>query len=92
MALTFTERNKIHMDISGKQFRMFEVTHDGSTATAAATSFGLHHVDHAMAGPGTQVLTANSVRYCDLTTSYGATLAFTALSAGCTTNFWLIGY
>jgi len=66
MALTFTKRIAMNMDISGKLFRAYEVTHDGSAATANAN--------------------------CDLTTSYGAAIAFTALSAGCTTNFWLIGY
>jgi len=92
MALTFTKRVAINMDISGKLFRCYEVTHDGSTAEAAATSFGMHYVEHAMVGPGTQVLSATSTAYCDLTTSYGATLAFTALSSGATSNFWLIGY
>jgi hypothetical protein len=92
MALTFTKRSVINMDIAGKQFRMYEMTHDGSTATANATDFGLHYIEHAMAGPGTQVLTAASTAYCDLTTSYGSALAFTALSAGATTNLWLVGW
>jgi len=92
MALTFTKRIAMNMDISGKLFRAYEVTHDGSAATANATDFEMHSIDHCIATPGTQILSATSTAYCDLTTSYGAAIAFTALSAGCTTNFWLIGY
>jgi len=93
MALTFTDRmDGRKMDISGKQFRVYEVTHDGSAATANATDFGLRYIDFAIAGPGTQVLSAGSTAYCDLTTNYGAAIAFTALSAGATTNFMLIGW
>jgi len=36
MALTFTKRISINMDISGKLFRAYEVTHDGSETTANA--------------------------------------------------------
>ena len=92
MALTFTKRISINMDISGKLFRAYEVTHDGSAATANATDFEMHYIDHCIAAPGTSVLSATSTAYCDLTTSYGAAIAFTALSSGATTNFWLIGH
>ena len=92
MALTFTERFATKMDISGKLFRAYEVTHDGSTATANATDFQMHYIEHCIATPGTQVLSATSTAYCDLTTSYGAAIAFTALSSGATINLWLFGY
>jgi len=92
MALTFTKRISINMDISGKLFRAYEVTHDGSETTANATDFGMKYIDHYVAAPGTSVIGAASVAYCDLTTSYGASIAFTALSSGATTNFWLLGF
>lgn len=93
MALTFTDRmGGVHLGVSGKQLRVYEVTHDGSAATANATDFGLHYIDFAIAGPGTQVLSATSTAYCDLTTNYGAAIAFTALSSGATTNLLMIGW
>jgi len=92
MALTFTKRWASNMDISGNLFRMYEVTHDGSTAAANATDFEMHYIDHCIATPGTQVLSATSTAYCDLTTSYGAAIAFTALSSGATVNLWLLGH
>lgn len=92
MALTFTKRISRNMDQSGLLFRCYEVTHDGSTATANATDFEMHHIDFSIATPGTQVLSATSTAYCDLTTNYGAAIAFTALSSGATVNMALWGY
>lgn len=92
MALTFTKRIVPNLDISGKLFRAYEVTHDGSTATANASDFEMHYIDHCLATPGTQVLSATSTAYCDLTTSYGESIAFTALSSGATVNLWLLGH
>ena len=89
MALTFTQR--LYMPMGSKAFRAYEVTHDGSTATANASDFELNNIETAVATPGTQVLSAGSTAYCDITTAHGTSIAFTALSSGATTNFWLIG-
>lgn len=92
MALTFTKRLAANMDISGKLFRAYEMTHDGSITSASATDFEMHYIEHCIATPGISVIAADSVAYCDLTTSYGASIGFTALSSGATTNIWLIGH
>jgi hypothetical protein len=92
MALTFTKRISMNMDISGKLFRVYEITHDGSETSIDASDLEMHYVEAAIAGPGTQVLSATSTAYCDLTTTYGASLAMTALSSGATTVLWAIGH
>ena len=90
MALTFSEKTR--MALGGKAFRAYEVTHDGSETSMDASDFDLNYIDAAIAGPGTQVLSATSVAYADLTTTYGTSIAFTALSSGATTVIWAIGY
>ncbi len=93
MALTFSDKlNGHHIPLGGKAFRCYEVTHDGSETSMDASDFELNYIDAAIAGPGTQVLSATSVAYADLTTNHGASLAMTALSSGATTILWLIGW
>ena len=93
MALTFTDKlGGVHIPLGGKAFRCYEVTHDGSETSMNASDFELDYVDAAIAGPGTQVLSATSTAYADLTTSQGKILAMTALSSGATTIIWAIGF
>ncbi|MDY6834975.1 MAG: hypothetical protein SVY53_09285 [Chloroflexota bacterium] len=68
------------------------MTHDGSETSMDASDFDLNYIEATMAGPGTQVLSATSTAYADLTTTSGKSIAFTALSSGATTLLWLIGY
>lgn len=89
MALTFSE--KFRAGIGGKAFRAYEVTHDGSETSIDASDLDMNYIDAAMAGPGTQVLSATSVAYADLTTTSGNSIAFTALSAGATSIIWAFG-
>lgn len=93
MALTFTDKlGGQHFPFGGRQFRAYEVTHDGSETSMDASDFDLTYVETAIAGPGTQVLSATSTAYADLTTNHGSSLAMTALSSGATTVIWAIGY
>jgi hypothetical protein len=93
MALTFTDKlGGLHIPLGGKAFRAYEVTHDGSETSIDASDFELSYFDTAIAGPGTQVLSATSVAYADLTTTQGKSLAMTALSSGATTVIWAIGF
>jgi hypothetical protein len=93
MALTFTDKlGGMHIPFGGKAFRAYEVTHDGSETSMDASSFELSYIDTAIAGPGTQVLSATSTAYADLTTTQGASIAMTALSAGATTVIWAVGF
>ena len=93
MALTFTDLlGGVHIPLGGKAFRAYEVTHDGSETSMDAGSFELSYIDAAIAGPGTQVLSATSTVYADLTTAQGAAIAMSALSSGATTVLWLIGF
>jgi hypothetical protein len=82
----------LHIPLGGKAFRAYEVTHDGSETSIDASDFELSYFDTAIAGPGTQVLSATSVAYADLTTTQGKSLAMTALSSGATTVIWAIGF
>ena len=90
MALTFTKR--ISMPMGSKAFRLYEVTHDGSETSMDASDFELNYIEGAAAMPGTQVLSAGSTVYCDLTTTFGSSIAFSALSSGATTVIMAIGY
>ena len=67
------------------------MTHDGSETSIDASDLDMNHIDAAMAGPGTQVLSATSVAYADLTTTSGKSIAFTALSSGATSIIWAFG-
>jgi len=90
MALTFDK--KVAISMGSKAFRLYEVTHDGSETSMDASDFELNYIDGAAAMPGTQVLSATSVVYCDLTTTYGKSIAFSALSSGATSMIMAIGY
>ena len=84
MALTFTKR--LEMSVGNKKMSMYDVTHDGSETSIDASDIGLHYVDSAMVCGGT------TADYADLTTTYGASLAVTALSASAVTVLWAIGW
>jgi hypothetical protein len=84
MALTFTKR--LEMSVGPKKMSMYDVTHDGSETSIDASDIGLHYVDSAMVCGGT------TADYADLTTTYGASLAVTALSASAVTVLWAIGW
>ena len=84
MALTFTKR--LEMSVGNKKMSMYDVTHDGSETSIDASDIGLHYVDTAMVCGGT------TADYADLTTTYGASLAVTALSSGAVAVIWAIGW
>lgn len=90
MALTYTKR--LHEKLGGKAFRAYEVTHDGSETSMDASDFELNYIDMAIAGPGTIVLSATSTTAVDLTTTFGSSIAMTALSSGAKTLIWAIGW
>lgn len=94
MALTFTDKmGGKHLAIGGRSWRFYEVTHDGSETSMAASDFDLTEVEFAMAGPHTvPVGSAGTTAQVDLTTSSGKTLAITALSSGAKTSLMLIGW
>ena len=94
MALTFSDKMEgKHLAIGGVAFRVYEVTHDGSETSMAASDFDLTYIYSAIPCGGTvPVGSAGTTAQIDLTTNYGASLAMTALSSGATTILWLIGY
>jgi hypothetical protein len=84
MALTFTKR--LEMSVGNKKMSMYDVTHDGSETSIDASDIGLHYVDSAMVCGG------STTDYADLTTTYGSSVAITALSASAVTVIWAIGW
>lgn len=90
MALSFTQR--LRTSLGDKALRVYEVTHDGSETSIDAADLELHYVDIAIATGHTIVLSATSTVGIDLTTSYGAALAFTAMSSGAITTILAIGW
>jgi len=87
MALTLSQ--KVRMSIGGKAFRAYEVTHDESTGSIAASEFELAHFDVAMATTGTQ---GSAKGYTDLTVTNGASITFTPLSVATKTIVWAFGF
>jgi hypothetical protein len=88
MALTFTQRLRI--SLGGKAFRCYEVTHDGTVTSIAASDLDMNYVEAAMIGNGT--IPASIGPVADLTTAQGTALAMTALSSGAISLLWAIGY
>ena len=84
MALTFTQRARFNM--GPKAFRAYDVTHDGSETSIDASNLDMHYIESAMVCGGT------TADYADLTTTYGASIAVTALSSGAVSVIWAFGY
>jgi hypothetical protein len=94
MALTFSDKlNGMHFPFGGRQFRAYEITHDGSETSIDASDLGLTYIETAIPGGGTvPVGSAGTTAQIDLTTNNGSSLAMTALSSGAKTIIWAIGY
>ena len=84
MALTFTQRART--SLGGKAFRAYDITHDGSETSIDASDLDMNYIESAVVSGGT------TTDYPDLTTTYGASIAMTALSASAVTTIWAIGY
>ena len=84
MALTFTQRARLL--VGNKDFRAYDVTHDGSETSIDASDLDLNYIETAMVAGGT------TTDYPDLTTTYGSSIAMTALSSGAVTVLWAIGF
>ena len=80
MALTFSE--KVRMSAGNKSFRLYHVTHDGSTTTIDAGSLGMNYIEAMVITPFTALSAVADYSVLSGTTSGPYVTFANALSSG----------
>jgi hypothetical protein len=88
MALTFSQ--KLRMSMGNKAFRVYEVTHDGSTTTIEASDLDMNYIDYALVRSITALSSVADFDYLSGTVSGPYVTLANALSASakCAIEAW----